>query len=52
MSIFFYFVPPLCVPRSGKNFIVIPFVVFEILGGYFHPSDAIRLSEKADAINR
>ena len=33
---------------------VIPFVVPEILGGVEppHPPDAIKLSEKADAINR
>ena len=31
----------------------IPFVVPEILGGgWFHPPDATKLSEKADAINR
>ena len=32
-----------------RNFMVIPFVVPEILGGIL---DAIKLSEKADAINR
>ena len=31
---------------------VIPFVVPEILGGGGPPPDAIKLSEKADAINR
>ena len=31
---------------------VIPFVVPEILGGMEPPPDAIKLSEKADAINR
>ena len=31
---------------------VIPFVVPEILGGWNHPPDAIKLLEKADAINR
>ena len=31
---------------------VIPFVVPETLGGWNHPPDAIKLSEKADAINR
>ena len=36
-----------------KNFMVIPFVVPEILGGVEPtPPDAIKLSEKADAINR
>ena len=29
-----------------------PFVVPEILRGCFHPLDTIKLSEKADAINR
>ena len=37
----------------GKNFMAIPFVVPEILGGVEPPlPDAIKLSEKADAINR
>ena len=39
------------VPTSGKIFLVIPYVVFEISGG-FQPPDAIKLSEKADIINR
>ena len=34
------------------SFIVIPFVVFEILGGVSKQPDADKLSEKADAINR
>ena len=42
----------LYVPTRGKNFIVIAFVVFEISGGCFHPLDGIKLSEKADTINR
>ena len=40
------------IPTSRKNFIVVPFVVFEISGGLNPPSDAIKLSEKVDAINR
>ena len=31
---------------------VMPFVDPEILGGWNQPPDAIKLSEKADAINR
>ena len=41
------------IPTPGKNFMVIPFVVPEISGGdEIIPPDAIKLSEKADAINR
>ena len=46
----------LCLPMvstSCKNFIVVPFVVFEISGGMSPPPpDAIKLSDKVDAINR
>ena len=31
---------------------VIPFVVPEISGGWNHPPDAIKLSEKADAVKK
>ena len=37
---------------SGKTFMVIGPVVSEILGGWYHPPDAIALSKRADAINR
>ena len=39
-------------PTSGENFTVIPILVSEILGGVSTLQDAIKLSEKADAINR
>ena len=41
----------LYIQRSGKDFIVIPFVLSDLLGVCLHPQDAIKLSEKADAIN-
>ena len=40
------------IPTSGKNVMVIPFVVPKISGGVGTTPDAIELSEKADAINR
>ena len=51
---FFDFLASLWIPTSSKNIIVIPFVVHEILGGGGKPlpPDAIKLSEKADAIKR
>ena len=54
MSNFFWFRDHLYIPTFGKTFIVVPFVVPEVLGGCFYAPlpDAIKLSEKADAINR
>ena len=36
---------------SGKDFIVVPFAVPEILGAASTPLNTIKLSEKADSIN-
>ena len=51
-KLFFDFVPPYGYQHLVKIFLDIPLVVPEILGRCFHLPDAIKLSEKADAINR
>ena len=50
--LFFLFSASIWVPTCGIIFIVIPIEVFKISGVVSTPPDAIKLSEKADAINR
>ena len=45
------FVPPFGYQHLEKIHSHTFFAFPEILGGYFHPLDAIKLSENADAIN-
>ena len=51
VKIFVWFRASLLIATSGKNVMVIPFVAPEILGLVDPPPDAIKLSEKPDAIN-